>query len=501
MRYLIYTRVSPRGSDWEGDTSCGMQTQVCRDAVAARKGEVANVITDEFYSGGDKNRPGLKSILDSLEDGTAEWDCLIVYKLSRLSRSLKDGTEIFDLLYRQAKGFLSATENLDFSTPSGRAMLGMLHVFNQFEREQSAENTKAKMKSMAAAGLWPVGLPPFGYRRGEKKDNVLKVDERKAMILKDIFESYSRDGRPIDIIKKHGLTQSRLYTILKDPTPLGILRYDGKRYKGRHEAIISQELFDAVQAKLPEAKHSRTRPKAQVYPYLLGGLIKCHCGKGMVPAASYGRSAKYNYYKCVDPVCANRIPAPDLEAAVLDKVRSLRVCGEDIAQICAEMDRRKREHAEKVLPELELARVALRKAEDESSRITGLFVAGVVKPENSEHFNARLSAVNSEIRMLKTQIADLKAVSELDLGVYADAKELADELNSFLYALDAAPDDPEARRRAVLANIHTVRQLSPEGKWAFEMAYGNGASKAMEWYPIVVFDAPHRSFKRKRRVA
>ena len=121
MKYVLYARVSPRGSDFEGETTISMQLQYCRDYVKFHGGEVVGEYFDEFSSGKDTHRPQFSLIMKELEKGTAEWDAMIVYKLSRMTRSLRDGVNIFAELFRQGKGFVSATENLDFSSPAGRA--------------------------------------------------------------------------------------------------------------------------------------------------------------------------------------------------------------------------------------------------------------------------------------------------------------------------------------------------------------------------------------------
>ncbi len=215
MKYLIYARVSPKGSDFERETTIDMQIKLCREHIESIGDEVVEILSDEFYSGKDTARPGLKQLLAELESGKADWDCVCVYKLSRLTRSLKDGAEIFDRFYRCGKGFLSITEkNLDFSTPSGRAMLGILQVFNQFEREQTAENTRNKMISIAAAGGCPYGTPPAGYRRGGKGDNTLYVDERKAESVKDIFTLYASNTPLFSIVRKYNKTAQTLTQIM-----------------------------------------------------------------------------------------------------------------------------------------------------------------------------------------------------------------------------------------------------------------------------------------------
>lgn len=164
-----------------------MQIQACKKFI---NGESCEVIKDEFYTAKDNKRPGLQRILENLKAGTAEWDALIVYKLDRLTRSLLDGGQIFELLRNNNKGFISVTENLDFSSCMGRAMLGIINIFAQLEREQLGERTRDKMMSIAANGEYAPGLCPYGYKRAAPHSNTLAIDERKAEHVRDMYQSY-----------------------------------------------------------------------------------------------------------------------------------------------------------------------------------------------------------------------------------------------------------------------------------------------------------------------
>ncbi|MPM64652.1 hypothetical protein SDC9_111540 [bioreactor metagenome] len=266
---------------------------------------------------------------------------------------MRDGAEIFATLFEQGKGFISATEHLDFSTPSGRAMLGVMQVFNQFEREQTAENIRNKMVSIAAKGLWPTGNPPFGYRRGTKKDNKLYVDPRKSQIVKDIFEMYSNEKyNTVDILTKYrgAIGKSLLFTMLRNRIYLGRMVYAGQEFDGQHDAIISQSLFDIVQRKIPENKNS-SRPNAQKYTYLLAGLLKCHCGCSMSPASA--KAGRYHYYVCGDIACRNRVKAEAIENAILEQLGNYRSDEKLLDKMEQELIRAKDEFLKQVQPELD----------------------------------------------------------------------------------------------------------------------------------------------------
>jgi len=174
------------------------------------------------------------------------------------------------------------------------------------------------MMSIAEAGLWPAGNPPFGYCRGGRKDNKLYVDQEKSPIVRDIFESYAGETPLWSILRRHAkwLSKPRIIAMLRSPVYVGLISYGGKVFPGQHEPIISKDLFDRVQRKLPQQK-SGSRPKAQKYPFLLTGLVYCTCGHRMTPATA--KSGQYAYYRCVDDVhCRRRVSAPKAEQAVID---------------------------------------------------------------------------------------------------------------------------------------------------------------------------------------
>ena len=506
MKFLIYARVSPRGSTYEGETSIPMQINYCREYVKFHGGEVVDVRSDEFFSGKDTHRPAFRTILNELETGGGDWDTLIVYKLSRMTRSLRDGAAIFEKLFQHGRGFVSATENLDFSSPAGRAMLGMMQVFNQFEREQSAENTRNKMLSIAARGEWPSGNPPFGYKRGERKDNRLYVDERNSAIVRDIFEMYaSSSDRTREIISKYRGTVSKtqLFLILRNRIYLGKIVYAGKEFEGKHEAIIPQELFDRVQKHLPE-RHCYNRPKAQQYPYLLTGLVYCHCGNHMTPQSA--KSGAYNYYCCRNESCRTRVSAPEIEQKAVEYLKSLDVSKETIDEAISIIRKRQEEERSRRQPEIDQVESAIRQCEKDKATLLDTLVA------SRGNLNAEfLNALNEKAERISTELDRLLAKREIlnkDLPpeeeFYNRAIETLRQLRNVSDNLLTA-NDPVSLRQVLLAGIDRI-QLTKEGDFQI---YGSSPN-CKKWQPMrelfellflrfsIEKNPLHASFKRRR---
>lgn len=455
MKYLIYARISERGSTFDGETSISMQINFCREYVKFHGGTVADVRSDEFFSGKDTNRPAFREILEELDRGDGDWDTLIVYKLSRMTRSLHDGAEIFEKLFRQGRGFVSATENLDFSSPAGRAMLGMMQVFNQFEREQTAENTRNKMLSIAAKGEWPAGNPPFGYRRGERKDNKLYVDERKAEIVRDVFKMYASGQPSGNIVQKYrdAISKTTLFTMLRNKIYLGKMVYAGKEFPGKHPAIVPRALFDRVQRIMP-AEHTYNRPRAQKYPYLLSGLIFCKCGRRMAPQSA--KSGQYHYYACPD--CRIRMDAEKVEAKALEYLREIDIDKETIQEAINIITERQEAERRSRRPEIDQVTAAIRNCEDEKKRLLELVIDGHrnMSEDMIKALNEKFEAVSAELNRLAARKELLQQELPQEQDYFARAMEILSSLRKISKQLTDT-SDPIALRQVILASIERIK--------------------------------------------
>ena len=470
MKYLIYARVSPRGSDFDGETSIQMQIDMCRKQIESSGDEVVSVIFDEFYSGKTLDRPGMNKILGELRNGTAKWDAICFYKMSRLSRNQRDSVNFLAELAEHGKGFLSITEKYDYSTPIGRAMLGVMQVINQLEREQTSENTRNKMISIAARGLCPYGNPPHGYKRGEKGDNQLYVDPREAEEIKDIFQMYASSKYTMQDIQKRyrGFSKQSILNILRNQTYLGKIVYAGQIYPGKHPAIISEELFRRVQEILPRASRGKiSRPKSQRRKYLLSGLLRCHCGRYMSPASA--KSGRYFYYECTDDLtCKNRVRAEYIELEALNQLRHLnhKIDFRVIQAGLAEAEQRRLEYINSLRPDLENCKEALRQAEREREKIIQLMLNGQLTDVNVPLFNARLESASKEVDHLTDRLKNLQIECN-SIGYDPERAILfIREIETLADLMARLPDDFEKQRRILVMHIKEIAE-QPDGSFRF----------------------------------
>lgn len=496
MKYLIYARVSPRGSDFEGETTIQMQMQYCRDYVKFHGGEVVGEFYDEFISGKTtEERPNFSRIMKELDSGKAEWDAIICYKLSRLTRSLKDGVNIFDDLLRRGKSFVSATENIDLSSPAGRAMFGMMQVFNQFEREQSAENVKNKALSTAKKGEWANGLAPFGYKRsGIRHDNVLQVDEPKAAIVRDIFSLFASGVPTKDIVKKYRgiLVKSQIMKIRLNPTYLGKIVHTGKIFEGKHPAIISNEIFMKAQPVGSAAETTARTGAYKHYHFLLSGLIRCNCGSPLV--AGTAKSGRYAYYTCSNIDCRRRLSAPKIEKYALDFIHGIKTDEETIAGTVAELKQQAAEQKEKYRPDVERLTVSREKLETEKKRLLDILLGNDLHKGFVEELNARMSALQTQIEAIDSEFNAVKSMYYDESGVYEVAMSFVQKIRTMQDALINVPQ--ESLQAACQLHIKRI-ELLPDGEnWHIVPAYEESSDKSPEWWAMTDSNRRHSRCKR-----
>jgi len=188
IRVALYTRVSTEMQANKEEGSLETQEARLRAAVMARAGEheIRHVFREEGVSGKSLDRPALQRMLDHVRKG--DIDLIIVTRLDRLSRSLLDFYEMHRLFETMGVQFVSLNETFDTSSAVGRAMLKLVLVFAELEREQTAERTRLAIQARAERGLWNGGAPPLGY--DSLRQGKLDVNPAEADLVKAIFERY-----------------------------------------------------------------------------------------------------------------------------------------------------------------------------------------------------------------------------------------------------------------------------------------------------------------------
>ena len=406
-RVALYTRVSTDMQASKEEGSLETQEARLRNAVASRLGpvEVVRVFREEGQSGKNLDRPELQALLTGIRAG--EFDLLLVTRIDRLSRRLLDFYEVYELMEVHGVQFVSLNESFDTSTAVGRAMLKLILVFAELEREQTAERTRDAALARAKRGLYGGGHPKLGYvpRGGGHLDLI----DDEADLVRLIFDQYQvlrsapklarclneRGYRTKKYQSRRGnerggepFKAAGLRTILTDRLYLGEVPFKDEVFDGHHHAIITKEDFDRVQEIIAgNAKNKRGAPKGALHDYPLTGVLTCgSCGHALTTGAGKGRSKVHHYYECTGvqkdsqhDCTIRRVDAHRLEKVVLGVIRDAARDPVLLQEAADEATTLAREKLEPKQREVALKRRELDKAERHGKSIFDKIVAGGVQ--------------------------------------------------------------------------------------------------------------------------
>ncbi len=369
MTTAIYARQSINKKD---SISIETQIELCKKEV--RENSEIKIYQDKGFSGKNTSRPDFQRMIEDVKKG--EINNVIVYRLDRISRSVVDFANIIDILNKHSVGFISANEKFDTSSPAGKAMLYIVMVFAQLERETIAERIKDNYYQRGAEGAWAGGPAPFGYDNtkilvnNKKIATLIENDDIKT--VKWIFEQYIKDGISLGEIarqlveERHEMWNNmKLSRMLHNPAYVKadvdiynyylakgcIIENDvadfngenglniyGKRDRalnkynnienhhlvvGLHKGVIPSPLWLKCQYKLKNNVQIKNSGKGK--HTWLTGLVKCgYCGKAMV-VRSYKDTKYFNCSGRAIKMCdadVTTVYVADVEELVIEKIKN-----------------------------------------------------------------------------------------------------------------------------------------------------------------------------------
>ena len=355
VRCAIYTRKSTdEGLDQEFN-SLDAQRESGEAFIASQRGAGWVCLSEHYddggFTGGNMDRPALKRLLVDIDAGKI--DCVVVYKVDRLSRSLLDFARIMEVFDQKKVSFVSVTQQFNTATSMGRLVLNVLLSFAQFEREIIGERIRDKIAAQRRKGKWTGGTPILGYdvdRTGGRPK--LVVNAAEAARVREIFALYLERGSLLPVVEElvrrgwnnkswktkagepkggQPFDRGSLHALLTNPLYAGKLKHKTNVYDGEHEAIVDPLVFEKVQKQLQGNGRSGGAKARNRYGALLKRLLYCKaCDHTMVHHFT-GRNGKhYRYYTCTHAIKSGRkacpsgsLPAAEIERWVVDKVRSI----------------------------------------------------------------------------------------------------------------------------------------------------------------------------------
>ncbi|MDL2338944.1 MAG: recombinase family protein [Pseudomonadota bacterium] len=333
----IYTRKSSEEGLEQGFNSLDAQREACEAYILSQKAlgwKLVGSFDDGGFSGGNVERPGLKKLLAEITAKRVR--VVVVYKVDRLTRSLADFAKLVELFDAHGVSFVSVTQAFNTTTSMGRLTLNVLLSFAQFEREVTGERIRDKIAASKKKGMWMGGFAPIGYVPHERS---LAIDQTQAERVREIFRLYCDLGSvdrlhaelhqrgwrtPARVLPRPGgdrpFTRGHLYRILGNAVYIGQIVHKGVAYPGQHPAIVEPALWQAVQERLSLNLHGHRCKTNAKEPSLLAGLVFDDQGTRLAPSHATKGSRRYRYYVgqvSGDEVKALRVPAPELEEAVI----------------------------------------------------------------------------------------------------------------------------------------------------------------------------------------
>ena len=355
VRCAIYTRKSTEeGLDQEYNT-LDAQRDSGEAYIRSQTHEGWECLSDRYddggFTGGNMDRPALRRLMADIEAGKV--DCVVVYKVDRLSRSLLDFARMMEVFEKHHVSFVSVTQQFNTSTSMGRLVLNVLLSFAQFEREMISERTRDKIAATRRKGKWSGGCRSWAtmWIRGAR----LIVNEDEAIRVRAIFELYLEHQALLMVIgeldrrgwvnkrwttrKGHDrggkqFNKASLYKLLTNVTYIGKLAYKDEVHDGEHSAIVRNDVWQRVQALLQ--RNGRTGGAS------VRNNFRSHCSKGFcgaspatAPCRQHTPRAKQEHplsllrlHQRPETRLDNRpsksIPAPEIERFVVDQIKSHR---------------------------------------------------------------------------------------------------------------------------------------------------------------------------------
>lgn len=310
QKVAVYIRVSTLSQLEEG-YSIEEQKAKLESYCDIKDWHVYKVYTDGGFSGSTTERPALEQLIKDAQSKL--FDTVLVYKLDRLSRSQKDTLYLIeDIFLKNNIEFVSLLENFDTSTPFGRAVIGLLSVFAQLEREQIKERMQLGKLGRAKAGksmMW--AKTSYGYNY-DKETGSMTVNEYEALAVKEIYSSYLagmsitklRDKINEEYPKQPAWSYRTIRGILANPVYCGLNQYKGQTFQGTHKPIISLVDFEQTQRELAKRQQTAkelSNPRPFQAKYMLSGLAQCgycHAPLKVILGQKRKDGTRFKRYEC-----------------------------------------------------------------------------------------------------------------------------------------------------------------------------------------------------------
>ena len=438
IRCAIYTRKSTAEGLEQEFNSLDAQREAGEAFISSQRGEGWICLPDQYddggFTGGNMERPALKRLMSDIKAGRV--DCVVVYKVDRLSRSLLDFTQIMGRLEKHGVSFVSVTQQFNTTSSMGRVTLTILLSFAQFEREIISERTRDKIAATRRKGKWSGGRPVLGFDVDPGGGRIL-VNEEEATKVRAIFDLYLEHQSLIATVEQRDLcrwtnkqwttrkgkqsggkpfAKSSVYRLLTNVLYIGRVTYKDEIHEGEQPAIVDEEIYHKVGRLLKINGMTGGRDVRNRFGAILKGLVNCvPCGCAMVPTHTTKKTRRYRYYVCSSAQkrgwhsCPSKsIPAGEIEKFVVDQIKCI---GSDPA-LLAETLAVARAEATSRIRELEMEKRSLerdlRRSSGQLSKLAGVVASDDVATDRMADLQDRLEGGQQRASQIKTELIGLE---------------------------------------------------------------------------------------------
>lgn len=499
-KIALYSRVSTSEQSEHGYSIHEQEQVLIKELVKNYPGYDYEIYTDSGISGKNiEGRPAMKRLLKDVKDNKVEM--VLSWKLNRISRSMRDVFNIIHEFKEHGVGYKSISENIDTTNASGEVLVTMFGLIGSIERQTLISNVKFAMNAKARKGEAITGRV-LGFRLSLNpltQKNDLVIDENEANIVREIFDLYLNHNKGLKAIttilnqKGYRTINHKPFSvfgvkyILNNPVYKGFVRFNnyqnwsakrrsGKSgendvilVKGKHEAIISEEMFDQVHEKLVSKSFKPGRPIGG--DFYLRGLIKCpECGNNMVCRRTYYNTKKSKertikrYYICSlfnrsgSSAChSNSIKAEVVEAVIHKHLNIILSQPEVVRKICEDVIeniKHKQTDTIEEVDDMETLKRQKGKIKTQQARLLELFLDDQMDnsllSEKQKELNVQLATIEEKIKTAHNQ--------QVNQPVTMNYKVLKVRLimlmNRFSASLKKA--DPEAKNQLMKILIDSI---------------------------------------------
>jgi site-specific DNA recombinase len=472
-RAILYLRVSTEEQADTDYNSEGYSLPAQREACVRLADQLGATVLDEYVDRGESaksaKRPELQRMLKRLQE-QSDVDYVIVHKVDRLARNRRDDVEI-DLVIRSSGARLvSASENID-DTPHGKLIRNIMADFAQYYSDNLATEAKKGARQKAKFGGTPY-KPPIGYltareRIEGREIRIVITDVDRASLVRWAFTAYATGNYTMqeitDELDERGLryepsrklsarpmAKNAVNNMLRNRYYLGMVSYEGVLYPGRHEPLVDEATFEAVQAIMAARTLSGEKPKQRPH-YLKGRLFCGYCGTRLGISFSKGHQGTiYPYFYCIgrqkrkNSCPQTFVPIEVIEAAAVDywrqHVRLDEQRSAEVRQVVADWLLSRQASSGKTIT---AQRKRIEKLEREQAKLTQAYLADALPIESLKAEQAR---VQRELGQAKTLIAQYQQDYEMLEAALDHALLLC---RSGALAYEHA--EPEVRRQLIQA--------------------------------------------------